>query len=109
MLQKLSGREHKVFTGFTIAHMAAKIHQTKIIQSAVRFKTISPSEMEWHIACDEPYDKAGGYAVQGRGAYFIQSIRGSYTNVIGLPLCEVLEVLKKFKTINFRYIPLEGE
>ena len=102
MLQKLSGREHKVFTGFTIAHMAAKIHQTKIIQSAVRFKTISPSEMEWYIACDEPYDKAGGYAVQGRGAYFIQSIRGSYTNVIGLPLCEVLEVLKKFKTINFR-------
>jgi septum formation protein len=102
MLQKLSGREHKVFTGFTIAHVATKIYQTKVIQSAVRFKTISPKEMKWYVACDEPYDKAGGYAVQGKGAYFIQSIRGSYTNVIGLPLCEVLETLKKFETINFR-------
>jgi septum formation protein len=102
MLWKLSGREHKVFTGFTIAHAATDICQAKVIQSAVRFKTISPREMEWYVACDEPYDKAGGYAVQGKGACFIQSIRGSYTNVIGLPLCEVLEELKKLKAINFR-------
>jgi MAF protein len=101
MLKKLSGREHKVFTGFTIAHVASKIKQTKVIQSAVKFKTISAAELEWYIACDEPYDKAGGYAVQGRGAYFIQSIRGSYTNVIGLPLCEVLETLKKLEAISF--------
>ena len=102
MLRKLSGREHKVFTGFSIAHIAAKVYKTQVVQSAVRFKTITPKEMEWYIACDEPYDKAGGYAVQGKGACFIQSIRGSYTNVIGLPLCEVLEALIKFKTINFR-------
>ena len=102
MLQKLSGREHKVFTGFTIAHVAAKIYKTKVIQSAVQFKTISPKEMEWYIASDEPYDKAGGYAVQGQGACFIRSIRGSYTNVIGLPLCEVLEEFKYFGTIKFR-------
>jgi septum formation protein len=102
MLQKLSGREHKVFTGFTIAHVAAKIYKTKVIQSAVQFKTISPKEMDWYVSCDEPYDKAGGYAVQGKGACFIQSIRGSYTNVIGLPLCEVLEALKIFGMVNFR-------
>ena len=102
MLQKLSGRAHKVFTGFTIAHVAAEVYQTKVIQSAVQFKTISPKEMDWYVSYDEPYDKAGGYAVQGKGAYFIQSIRGSYTNVIGLPLCEVLEELKKLKAINFR-------
>jgi septum formation protein len=101
MLRKLSGREHKVFTGFTIAHVASKIKQTKVIQSAVKFKTISAAELEWYIACDEPYDKAGGYAVQGKGAYFIKSIRGSYTNVIGLPLCEVLETLKKLEAISF--------
>ena len=101
MLRKLSGREHKVFTGFTIAHVASKIKQTKVIQSAVEFKKISAAELEWYIACDEPYDKAGGYAVQGKGAYFIKSIRGSYTNVIGLPLCEVLETLKKLKAISF--------
>lgn len=101
MLRKLSGREHKVFTGFTIANIASGICTTKVVQSTVRFKTISPDEMNWYIACDEPYDKAGGYAIQGKGAYFIQSIRGSYTNVIGLPLCEVLEILKKIKAINF--------
>jgi septum formation protein len=100
MLRKLSGREHKVFTGFTIAHVAAEIYQIKVVQSAVRFKTISPTEMEWYVACDEPYDKAGGYAVQGKGAYFIQSIRGSYTNVIGLPLCEVLEEFNKLQAIT---------
>ena len=102
MLRKLSGREHKVFTGFTIAHTAARIYQTKVIQSSVIFKKISPKEMKWYVSCDEPYDKAGGYAVQGKGAYFIQSIRGSYTNVIGLPLCEVLEAFKNLKALSFR-------
>jgi septum formation protein len=101
MLKKLSGREHKVFTGFTIIHMESDFCETKVVQSTVRFKIISPDEMNWYIACDEPYDKAGGYALQGKGSYFIQSIRGSYTNVIGLPLCEVLEILKKFKVLNF--------
>lgn len=102
MLEKLSGREHKVFTGFTLAHAQLKRRKTKVVQSAVRFKVISPQEMEWYISCAEPYDKAGGYAAQGKGAYFIKSIRGSYTNVIGLPLCEVLEELKKMGAINFR-------
>jgi septum formation protein len=102
MLKRLSGREHKVFTGFTIIHLGFEVCRTKVIQSIVRFKTISPDEMNWYINCNEPYDKAGGYAIQGKGSYFIQSIRGSYTNVIGLPLCEVLETLKEFKAINFR-------
>ena len=102
MIERLSGREHKVFTGFTLAHDATKVYKTKIISSAVRFKKISPEEMDWYINCDEPYDKAGGYAAQGKGASFIKSIRGSYTNVIGLPLCEVLEELKNLKALNFR-------
>ncbi|MEN6373469.1 MAG: Maf family protein [Smithella sp.] len=102
MLERLSGREHKVFTGFTLTCMASKTIKTTVVQSAVKFKPISTAEMEWYISCDEPYDKAGGYAVQGKGAYFIKAIRGSYTNVIGLPLCEVLEELKKLNAINFR-------
>ncbi|KQC06266.1 MAG: hypothetical protein APR62_08165 [Smithella sp. SDB] len=101
MLRKLSGREHKVLTGFTIARTATKIYKSKVVQSTVKFKIISAEEMNWYVSCDEPYDKAGGYAVQGKGACFIQSIRGSYTNVIGLPLCEVLEALINFKAINF--------
>jgi septum formation protein len=100
MLKKLSGREHKVFTGVTIIHRTLNIHEIKVIQSTVRFKTISTEEMNWYTACDEPYDKAGGYAVQGKGAIFIKSIRGSYSNVIGLPLCEVVELLKKYDAIN---------
>ncbi|MGA2525720.1 MAG: Maf family protein [Smithellaceae bacterium] len=101
MLKKLSGREHKVFTGFTVMQVASKISHSDVVQSAVKFKKISAAELDWYIACAEPYDKAGGYAVQGKGAYFIKSIRGSYTNVIGLPLCEVLETLKKLEVISF--------
>jgi septum formation protein len=102
MLMKLSGREHKVFTGFTVIHLDLKISYTQVVPSAVLFKTISPQEMNWYISCDEPYDKAGGYAIQGKGASFIKAIRGSHTNVIGLPLCEVLETLKKLNAIHFR-------
>ena len=101
MLTRLSGREHKVFTGFTLAHAETNIYKTKVIQSAVRFKQISPEEMDWYVSCDEPYDKAGGCAVQGKGSCFIKSIRGSYTNVIGLPLCEVMEELQNLKALNF--------
>ncbi len=102
MLSKLSGRIHKVYTGFTIACMVAKVHKIKVITSAVQFKTIGKEELKWYTACKEPYDKAGGYAVQGKGSYFIRSIRGSYTNVIGLPLSEVLEELKSLGAIHFR-------
>jgi len=100
MLERLSGRRHTVFTGFTIA--GAGISKTRVVQSAVQFKKISPEEINWYVGCDEPYDKAGGYAVQGKGAYFIKAIRGSYTNVIGLPLCETLEELKIIGAIHFR-------
>lgn len=100
MLKKLSGRDHKVFTGVTMAHRTLNIHEIKVVQSSVRFKTISTEEMNWYTACDEPYDKAGGYAVQGKGAIFIKSIHGSYSNVIGLPLCEVAELLKKYDVMN---------
>jgi len=102
MLERLSGRRHTVFTGFTIACAGAGISKTRVVQSAVQFKKISPEEINWYVGCDEPYDKAGGYAVQGKGAYFIKAIRGSYTNVIGLPLCETLEELKILGAIHFR-------
>lgn len=101
MLERLSARKHTVFTGFTIIGRRCLISKTKIVQSAVQFKTITREEMDWYVNGDEPYDKAGGYAVQGMGAYFIKAIRGSYTNVIGLPLCEVLEELKGLSAVHF--------
>ncbi|MDD4241476.1 MAG: Maf family protein [Smithellaceae bacterium] len=101
MLQRLSGRTHTVFTGFAIAQKSRGAAKTRVVRSAVRFKVIDPDEMRWYIASAEPYDKAGGYAAQGMGASFIKSIRGSYTNVIGLPVCEVMEELKKLDAVHF--------
>ena len=105
MLQRLSNRTHTVFTGFTLVCLDAGLSKTRVVRSSVQFKNIPPDEMDWYVNCDEPYDKAGGYAVQGRGASFIKAIRGSYTNVIGLPLCEVLEELKHLNAVHFRWKP----
>ncbi len=94
MLAKLSGREHMVITGFALVKGDAVI-ANECVRSDVLFKEISKNEMEWYTQTDEPYDKAGGYAVQGKAAFFIKEIRGSYTNVIGLPLCEVVSAMEK--------------
>jgi septum formation protein len=101
MLGKLSGREHRVFTGFTIAGERAGVLVGDVVESAVLFRNISPGEMAWYVESDEPYDKAGGYAAQGKSALFIRAINGSYTNVMGLPLCEVVDALKSTGVIRF--------
>ena len=101
MLGKLSGQEHRVFTGFTIAKKTTGILIRDVVASLVTFKEIPEDEMAWYIRSDEPYDKAGGYAVQGMSTIFIREIRGSYTNVMGLPLCEVVEALKSIGAIEF--------
>jgi septum formation protein len=61
----------------------------------VRFKTLRNEEIEWYIQTEEPFDKAGAYAIQGIGTFLVKSIKGSYTNVVGLPVCEVIEFLIK--------------
>ena len=101
MLGKLSGRVHTVFTGFTVARKSLDIFIRDAVESSVRFREIPEDEMAWYIESEEPYDKAGGYAVQGMGAFFIKEICGSYTNVMGLPLCEVVDVLKSIGAIAF--------
>jgi septum formation protein len=101
MLGKLSGQMHKVFTGFTVVRKSADILIRDAVESSVRFREIPEDEMAWYIRSQEPYDKAGGYAVQGMGAFFIKEIYGSYTNVMGLPLCEVVDVLKRIGAIDF--------
>ena len=101
MLGRLSARSHTVYTGFTIVHPDVQIAASEGVASTVTFRAISGDEMEWYVASPEPYDKAGAYAVQGRGAFFIKEIKGSYTNVMGLPLCEVVDALKKVGAIRF--------
>ncbi len=95
MLERLSGKTHYVFTGYAIVCMKNNYLSSNVITTAVDFKTLSDKEVEWYIRTQEPYDKAGGYAIQGLGAFMIRQIRGSYTNVVGLPLCEVIERLSR--------------
>ena len=95
MLRRLSGQEHWVLTGFSVHHLAKRIGDQEAVQTAVKVKTLNPVEMEWYIQTGEPFDKAGGYAVQGVGSFMIESIRGSYTNVVGLPLCELIQMLER--------------
>ena len=101
MLEKLSGQEHEVFTGFSIARQGKGILIREVVESKVLFREIAGDEMDWYTDSEEPYDKAGAYAVQGMGAFFIREIRGSYTNVMGLPLCEVIDALKRVSAIGF--------
>jgi septum formation protein len=94
MLRMLSGQTHRVFTGFALAR-AGRIVESAAIVSGVRFRTLSDSEIERYIATNEPYDKAGGYAIQGDGGDFIAAVEGSTANVMGLPIDEVLAALRR--------------
>jgi len=95
MLRKLSGRAHRVLSGFTVLKKTGGAVFTDAVESTVIFKNLSADEIEWYAGTDEPYDKAGGYAAQGMGASLVREIRGSYTNVVGLPLCEVVDALRQ--------------
>lgn len=102
MIRKLSGREHTVITAFTLCNSEQAEVIRRAVASQVRFKHVPDDEVEWYVATDEPYDKAGGYAVQGKASFLVSGIHGSYTNVVGLPLCEVVEALKELGLIAFR-------
>jgi septum formation protein len=93
MLERLSGREHRVITGYCILHSLLGKAREGRVATRVRFKSISSKEIQWYLETGEPFDKAGAYAVQGRAAFMVREISGSYTNVVGLPLCEVVEAL----------------
>lgn len=93
MLEQLSGQTHQVYTGFTICCIDRKKTHTDAVCTDVTFKELSQNEIEWYIHTDEPFDKAGAYAIQGLGTFLVKTIKGSYTNVVGLPVCEVIEHL----------------
>ena len=95
MLQSLSGRTHQVITGVCLSGMGYR-ESPKIRFSVVTdviMKQLSEDDIETYIASGEPMDKAGAYAIQGRGCYMIKEIKGSYTNVVGLPMSEVVDHL----------------
>lgn len=90
-LTLLSGRRHRVYGG--IAIVAAERRAARLVTSVVQFKRLSAVEIDAYIASGEWSGKAGGYAIQGRAAAFVQSIRGSYSNVVGLDLFTVAALL----------------
>jgi septum formation protein len=100
MLRRLSGKEHRVLTGFSVHHLEKRKADREAVQTAVKVKKLTQSEMDWYIQTGEPYDKAGGYAVQGIGSFMIESIKGSYTNVVGLPICELIQMLSRLGALT---------
>jgi len=101
MIRKLSGRTHTVITAFTLFNSERAEPIRRAVCSQVRFKEIPDDELEWYVATDEPYDKAGGYAVQGKASVLVAEVHGSWTNVVGLPLCELVEALKGLGLVDF--------
>jgi len=99
MLRKLSGRIHQVITGFSIIDKRSATVVSRAITTEVRFKPLTDHEISSYVSTGCPMDKAGAYAIQGGAAYMVERIDGSYTNVVGLPLCEVVEVLRLMKAL----------
>lgn len=95
MLGAIAGRTHIVYTGVTLENTQRDYRETRVAESEVRMLPLSGEEIEWYVRTGEPLDKAGAYAVQGIGAMFIESIHGSYTNVVGLPLATLFQMLRR--------------
>lgn len=92
MLQRLSGRSHRVLTGVALGGAA---RGSVVVETEVRFRVLEEAQLRWYVASGEPMDKAGAYAIQGLGGAFVERITGSYSNVVGLPLVETLALLEQ--------------
>lgn len=100
MLRAISGRVHQVITGFTVLDHHTGRTVSRVVSTDVAFKPLDDDEISAYVATGCPLDKAGAYAIQGGAAYMVARIDGSYTNVVGLPLCEVVEVLREMGALN---------
>jgi septum formation protein len=102
MLRRLAGRHHAVLTGYAVLRAGCpsaaaggnRRLQSGVVSTRVEFKALDEAEIDAYLDTGEPFDKAGGYAIQGAGAFMVRRIRGSHANVIGLPICEVVEALR---------------
>jgi septum formation protein len=95
MLELLAGREHAVITGYAIVKIAAEKKTRGFAETRVKISPLVERAITWYINTGEPFDKAGGYAIQGKGAFMVEWIAGSYTNVVGLPLFQVARLLNE--------------
>ncbi|MGI9535192.1 MAG: Maf family protein [Thermodesulfobacteriota bacterium] len=100
MLKLLSGTTHKVITGFTIIDSDKQPLHTEAVTTLVDVKKLADWEIEGYIKTREPMDKAGAYGIQGIGSFMIEKIEGSYTNVVGLPVSQVVYTLNNLNIIK---------
>jgi septum formation protein len=106
MLTRLSGREHRVLTAVCLIWNA---HEEMIlVETSVEFLPLGPDDCAAYLATGEPWDKAGAYAIQGIAGAFVKSIRGSYSNVVGLPLAETWQLLQQAGVGGFQDFPQGG-
>lgn len=94
MMQQLSGRQHEVLSAFTL--LCKEINETSIQRTAVWFRPLSDLDIEEYWLSGEPEGRAGGYAIQGLGALFVERIEGSYSSVMGFPIFEIGQMLSKY-------------
>jgi septum formation protein len=100
MLMRLSDGDHEVITGYSIIDPDGSIAITDHVTTTVTFKRLTPEEIDAYIKTREPFGKAGAYAIQEIGVFMITGIHGSYSNVVGLPLFEVIDSLIRVKAIE---------
>ncbi|BDG01761.1 Maf family protein [Anaeromyxobacter oryzae] len=97
MLGALSGTRHDVLTAVCVRRVSGPlgVELDAVVRSEVRFAMLTPAQVAWYVATGEPLDKAGAYAIQGAGGAFVEAIAGSVSNVVGLPLAETAELLRR--------------
>ena len=96
MLRALSGKEHQVVTGVVVVDAKTKMMEQEVVTTNVKFRKLSDNLINRYVDTGEPLDKAGAYAIQGKGALLVESIEGCYYNVVGLPLVTVSKLLEGF-------------
>lgn len=94
MLRSLSGKEHQVITGLSVVQ--GEKMESVSVTTTLRFRPLSEEEIRAYIATKEPMDKAGAYGIQGMASMFVESLCGDYYNVMGLPVCTLTVILRKF-------------
>ncbi|OIP42406.1 MAG: septum formation protein Maf [Deltaproteobacteria bacterium CG2_30_63_29] len=100
MLRKLSGRTHTVYSGVTVLDRRTNLHDSVAIKTRVTFSKLSEQTIARYISTGEPLDKAGAYGIQGLAGALVTQIVGSYSNVVGLPLSDTIDLLKKMGAIS---------
>ncbi len=101
-LARLAGKRHRVLTAFVLLNERGQVFADHVVTSYVTFKDLTSEQIDEYVRTGEPFDKAGGYGIQDRGKALVDNVRGSYTNVIGLPMADVLSALRAAGLVDTR-------